>query len=157
MAMPVPPQYHSITPYITVSDAAGAIEYYKTAFGAVEIYRLDMPGGKIGHAEIKIADSIIMLSDESPAYGALSPTTLGGSPVGFAMYVKDVDAVFDRAIAAGGTEERAVQDQFYGDRTGTLIDPYGHKWTIATHLEDVTPEEMIRRMNADGESVADAS
>jgi PhnB protein len=144
----IPHKYHSITPYITVTDAAAAIEFYKQAFGAVELYRMDMPDGKIGHAEIQIGDSVVMLSDEWPAYGALSPTTLGGSPVGLAMYVEDVDAAFDRAIAAGAQEERAVQDQFYGDRTGTLIDPYGHKWTIATHIENVAPEEMIRRMNS---------
>ena len=125
MVQPIPPHFHSVTPYITVNDAAAAIEFYKQAFGAVERYRMDMPGGKIGHAEIQIGDSIIMLSDEWPAYGALSPITLGGSPVGLAMYVENVDAAFERAIAAGAREERAVQDQFYGDRTGTLIDPYG--------------------------------
>ena len=144
----IPDGYHSVTPYLIISGATEAIEYYKKAFGATELMRIDAPGGKIGHAEIKIGDSPIMLADEFPEMGYKSPTTLGGSPVSIMIYVADVDAVFTQAIAAGGKEQRPVKDQFYGDRSGTLADPFGHVWHVATHKEDVSAEEMERRASA---------
>lgn len=144
---PIPDGYHSVTPYLSVKGAAEAIDYYKTAFGATELFRMEHEG-KVGHAEIKIGDSPIMLADEYPNMGFVSPKTLGGSPVGIMIYVEDVDTIFKQAIAAGGIEKKAVQDQFYGDRSGTLTDPFGHVWTVATHKEDVTPEEMDKRMAA---------
>ena len=146
----IPDGYHSVTPYLIVKGAARALEFYKKAFNAQELYRLDAPGGMIGHAEIQIGDSRVMLSDEFPEMGARSPETLGGSPIGLCIYVEDVDALFRQAVAAGGKEERPVKDQFYGDRSGTLRDPFGHQWTIATHREDVSPEEMARRMAQQG-------
>ncbi len=146
---PIPDGYHSVTPYLTISGAADAIEYYKKAFGATELFRMDHQG-KVGHAEIKIGDSPIMLADEFPEMGQVSPKTLGGSPVGIMIYVDDVDTIFNRAIAAGGEQKKPLQDQFYGDRSGTLKDPFGHIWTVATHKEDVTPEEMDKRMAAAG-------
>src|SRR5881398_1988101 len=145
---PIPDGYHSVTPYLIVSGAAQAIDFYQRALGAKERMRLAMPDGKIGHAELQIGDSVIMLADEFPQMGANSPLTIGGTPVGICVYVENVDAVFKQAIAAGATEERPVKNQFYGDRSGTLIDPFGHKWTIATHIEDITPEEISRRMAA---------
>ena len=145
---PIPDGYHSVTPYLIVSAAADAIDFYKKAFGAVELMRMPAPGGKVGHAEIKIGDSAIMLADEFPEMGYKSPTTLGGSPVSIMIYVDDVDTVFGQAIAAGGREQRPVKDQFYGDRSGTLEDPFGHVWHIATHKEDVSAEEMERRAGA---------
>ena len=145
---PIPDGYHSVTPYLIVSAGAVAIDYYKKAFGAVELFRMPAPGGKIGHAEIRIGDSPIMLADEFPEMGYQSPTTLGGSPVSIMIYVDDVDTVFGQAIAAGGKEQRPVKDQFYGDRSGTLEDPFGHVWHIATHKEDVSAEEMERRAGA---------
>ena len=144
----IPDGYHSVTPYLIISGATGAIEYYKKAFGATELMRIDAPGGKIGHAEIKIGDSPIMLADEFPEMGYKSPTTLGGSPVSIMIYVEDVDTVFKQAIAAGGKEQRPVKDQFYGDRSGTLEDPFGHVWHVATHQEDVSAEEMEQRASA---------
>ncbi|MBW3599715.1 MAG: VOC family protein [Planctomycetes bacterium] len=144
-AKPVPDGYHTATPYIVVHDAAEAIEFYKRAFGAVELMRLADPSGKIGHAEIKIGDSPIMLADEFPEMDARGPRTIGGSPVSLLLYVEDVDAVFAEAIAAGAKEVRPVKDQFYGDRSGVLEDPSGHKWSIATHKEDLSPEEINRR------------
>jgi PhnB protein len=144
---PIPEGYHSVTPYLSVNGAVQALEYYKKAFGAVELFRMEHDG-KIGHAEIKIGDSPIMLADEFPDMGFLSPQTLGGSPVGIMIYVPDVDTVFKQAIDAGGVEKKAVQDQFYGDRSGTLTDPFGHVWTVATHTEDVSPEEIDRRLAA---------
>ena len=145
---PIPDGYHTLTPYLVIKGAARALEYYKKAFGATELMRMDGPGGRIGHAEIKIGDSIVMLADEHPEMGARSPETIGGSPVGLCLYVTDVDARFKQAIAAGGKELRPVQDQFYGDRSGTLTDPFGHQWTIATHKEDVAPDELHKRMMA---------
>jgi len=145
---PIPDGYHSVTPYLIIKGATEAIEYYKRAFGAVELMRMPAPGGKIGHAEIKIGDSPIMLADEFAEMGYKSPQTLGGSPVSIMIYLDDVDAVFERAIAAGGKEQRPVKDQFYGDRMGTLEDPFGHVWHIATHKEDVPAEEMERRASA---------
>ena len=144
----IPDGYHSVTPYLIVKGAARALEFYQKAFGARELMRLPGPEGKLGHAEVQIGDSRVMLADEHPGMGAVSPQALGGSPVGLCIYVEDVDAVFDRAVAAGAKVVRAVQDQFYGDRSGTVEDPFGHKWTVATHKEDVSPEEMQRRMQA---------
>jgi PhnB protein len=147
-AKPIPDGYHSVTPYLIVKGAAAAIDFYKLAFGATELMRLPGPDGKVGHAEIRIGDSPVMLADEHPEVGAVSPQTLGGSPVHMLIYVEDVDARFAQAIAAGAKELRPVKDQFYGDRSGTLKDPFGHMWTIATHTEDVTHEEMQKRMEA---------
>jgi PhnB protein len=147
MAKPIPEGYHSVTPYLIVKGAARALEFYKKAFNATELYRLDGPGGSIGHAELQIGNSRLMLADEFPDMGARGPETLGGSPVGLCIYVEDVDALFKQALAAGGKEERPVKDQFYGDRSGTLRDPFGHQWTIATHKEDISPQEMKRRMD----------
>jgi len=144
----IPDGYHSVTPYLIISGATEAIEYYKKAFGATELMRIDAPGGKIGHAEIKIGDSPIMLADEFPEMGYKSPKTLGGSPVSIMIYVEDCDTVFKQAIAAGGKEQRPVKDQFYGDRSGTLEDPFGHVWHVATHKEDVSAEEMEQRASA---------
>src|SRR5260370_17786017 len=145
---PIAEGYHSVTPYLIANDATEAIEYYKRAFGAIELMRMPAPGGKIGHAEIKIGDSPIMLADEFAEIGYKSPQTLRGSPVSIMIYVEDVDTVFARAITAGGKEQRPVKDQFYGDRMGTLEDPFGHVWHVATHKEDVPAEEMERRAMA---------
>ena len=142
---PIPEGYHSVTPAVIVHDGAGALDFYKKAFGAEEVLRMPM-GDKIGHAEIKIGDSIVMLSDEWPDMGFLGPRTRGGTTVSLMIYVEDADSAFKRAVDAGGTAERPVENQFYGDRSGTLIDPFGHRWTISTHIEDVEPEEMTRRM-----------
>lgn len=144
----IPDGYHSITPFLMVAGAAKAIDFYREAFGAEEIYRLDMPGGMVGHAELQIGDCRFMLADEVPGMPDQvleSPRTLEGTSVGFHLYVADVDARFARAVAAGATVRREVKDQFYGDRSGTLQDPFGHIWTLATHIEDVTPEEIARR------------
>ena len=142
----VPDGYHSITPYLIIEDAAKAIEFYKNIFGATEILRLPGPDGKIGHGEIRIGDSVLMMADETPDMGYRSPKALGGTPVGIMLYVEDVDRTFEKAIASGATVEKPVQNQFYGDRSGTVVDPFGYKWTIATHVEDVSPEEMQRRI-----------
>jgi len=147
---PIPEGYHSVTPHLVVNGGADAIEFYKKAFGAVELFRFPAPDGKIGHAELKIGDSPIMLADEYPDMGYKSPQTIGGSPVSLMIYVDDVDAVFNRAIESGGTIKEAVQDKFYGDRIGTVIDPFGHRWHLATHQEDVSMEEMERRAKAAG-------
>lgn len=154
---PIPEGYHAVTPYLIVNNAIEAINFYHQAFGAEELFRLPMPDGKIGHAEIKIGDSQIMLAEEFPEMGVRSPQSIGGTPVSLALYVEDADTVFDRAVFAGATAERPVQDQFYGDRCGTLLDPFGHRWTVATHKEDVTPEEMQRRMAAMGECGGEAA
>jgi PhnB protein len=145
---PIPDGFHSVTPYLIVKDAAKALEFYKRALGAVETVRMPGPGGKIMHAEIKLGDSMIMLADECPEMDALSPQTVGGSPIFLALYVEDVDALTKQAIAAGAKVVRPVQNQFYGDRSGTVVDPFGHRWTIGTHIEDVSPEEMQKRMEA---------
>lgn len=144
-----PPGYHSITPYLALRDARAAIDFYRRAFGAELVLKLDTPDGKIAHAEIRIGDSILMLSEENPEWGNVSPQSLGGSPVFLMIYVPDVDAAFPKAIAAGATEVRPVQNQFYGDRSGTLKDPYGYHWTLATHIEDVPQDEIERRMQAE--------
>ncbi len=145
---PIPDGYHTVTPYLIIKDAAKAIDFYKKAFGAEEIMRFPGPDGKIAHAEVKIGDSRVMLGDECPVMQARSPQSLGGTPVGLCLYVKDVDSLSQQAIAAGVKVLQPVQDQFYGDRSGTFEDPFGHKWTIATHKEDVSPEEMCKRMEA---------
>jgi PhnB protein len=145
---PIPEGYHSVTPYLIIKGAAAALEFYKTAFGATELFRMDQPDGKIGHAEIKIGDSPIMLSDEYLEMNHAGPKTLGGSPVSIMLYVEDVDAVFNRAISAGAEQQVPLVDKFYGDRTGSVVDPFGHVWHIATHKKDVALDEMEKRMSA---------
>ena len=144
-----PSGYHTATPYLVIKGAAAAIDFYKKVFGATEVMRMPGPGGAVMHAEVKIGDSIIMLADEMPGFGFNAPPSLGGSPVGLNLYFPDVDARFATALANGATEKRPVQNQFYGDRSGTIVDPFGHIWTIATHIEDVGPEEMNRRFEAE--------
>ena len=144
---PVPDGYHSITPYLVMDGAADALEYYKKAFGAIELMRMEH-GGKIAHAEMKIGDSPFMLSDGHEEMGYKGPKALGGTPVGIMIYVDDVDTIFKQALDAGATELKPIQDQFYGDRSGTLTDPFGHVWTVATHTEDETPEEIEKRLAA---------
>jgi PhnB protein len=144
---PIPEGYHSVTPYLIIKGATAALEFYQKAFGATELFRMAHEG-KIGHAEIKIGDSPIMLADEHPEMGYLGPQTLGGSPVSIMIYCDDVDTIFNQAIAAGATQQKAIEDKFYGDRIGTLVDPFGHVWHVATHKEEVSPEEMERRLAA---------
>jgi PhnB protein len=144
----IPPGYHSITPYLVVNEASRAIEFYKQAFGAKETVRMGGPGGKVGHAELKIGDSMLMLSDEMPGSGTRSPQSLGGSPVSIFMYVESVDSVFNQAVKAGVKADMPPQDMFWGDRFGKLTDPFGHSWAIATHIEDVAPQEMEKRAQA---------
>jgi PhnB protein len=148
MVQAIPAGYAGVTAYLIIRGAARAIDYYKKAFGATELMRFPGENGTIGHAEIRIGDGVVMLADETPDSPYKSPESFGGTPVSLMFYVADVDARFAKAIAAGGTVQRAVQDQFYGDRTGTLVDPFGHVWTIATHVEDVSPEEMQKRLAA---------
>ena len=145
MTKPIPDGYHSVNVILTVDDAGNAIDFYKSAFGAREISRLPM-GDKIGHAELQIGDTRIMLNDEFPERGNLSPKARGGTPVGLIIYTEDVDSAFRKAIDAGGTQTMAVEDQFWGDRMGSLTDPFGYKWSIATHVEDVPPEQLQERM-----------
>jgi PhnB protein len=145
---PIPEGYHTATPYLIIKDAAKAIEFYKKAFGARELARMADPAGKIGHADIKIGNSHIMIADEFPEMGARAPVSLGGSPVSIFLYVEDVDAVAKQAVAAGAKILRPVQDQFWGDRYGKLADPFGHIWDIATHKEDLTPDELKKRAAA---------
>ncbi len=142
---PIPEGFHSVTPYLSVGDAAAALEFYKTAFGATELSRLPAPDGRIGHAEVRIGDSIVMLADEFPEIDFRSPRTLGGSPVTLHLYVEDVDETARRAVEAGAKVVREVKDQFYGDRSGCLEDPFGHVWNISTHKEDLTMEEIEER------------
>jgi len=146
MAKAIPDGYHSITPYLALHDAEKAIGFYRRALGAIEIYRLPMPNGKIGHAELQVGTSRLMVSDEAPEWGNKSAKTLGGTPVGLCIYTEDVDTLAKRFTEAGGKVLRPIETHFYGDRSGTFEDPEGHKWTLATHVEDVTPEEMTRRM-----------
>jgi PhnB protein len=143
---PVPDGYHSVTPYILVDGAAAAIEFYSQAFGAVEVLRMAAGPDKIAHAEVKIGDSHVMLSDEWPDMDLLGPAKRGGATASLMIYLPDVDAAFEQALAAGAKQERPVEDQFWGDRMGTVIDPFGHRWTLATHIEDVSEQEMQRRM-----------
>lgn len=150
-----PAGYATVTPYLIVDGADEAILFYKDAFGAEEVMRMPM-GDRIGHAEIRIGDSHVMLADEHPDMDLLGPESRGGATASLMVYVEDVDAIFAEAVEAGAIEERAVQDQFYGDRSGTLVDPFGHRWTIATHVEDVAPEEMQRRMAELGERKQEA-
>jgi PhnB protein len=145
---PIPEGYHSVTPYLIIEGAAAAIEFYKKAFGAKELFRFPAPEGKIGHAEIKIGDSPIMLADAYPDMGYNGPKSLGGSPVSLMIYVENVDTVFNQAVQAGATVKEAVSDKFYGDRIGSLIDPFGHVWHVSTHKEDVSLEEMEKRAKA---------
>jgi PhnB protein len=142
---PIPEGYPRVIPYLCVDGANAAIDFYSTVFGAKERMRMSGPDGKIGHAEIEIGDAVIMLADEYPDMGAVGPKTVGGTPVNVMVYVEDVDAAFARAIKGGAKELRAVADQFYGDRSGQFEDPFGHQWYIATHIEDVPPDEMERR------------
>lgn len=143
---PIPEGYHSVTAYLSLNNAAKAIEYYRNAFGAVEKVRMPGPGGKIMHAEIQIGDSVVMLADEFPEMGHKGPQTLGGTPVSLLLYVKDVDSVVKQAVSYGAEIKRPIENQFYGDRMGTIVDPFGHVWSVATHVEDVSPEEMENRM-----------
>lgn len=145
---PIPDGYHTVTPYLTIRNAATALDFYKRAFGADEIFRIANPQGKVGHAEIRIGDSAIMLCDEFPEMGAQGPESIGGTPVMMHLYVEDVDALVERAVNAGGKLERPVADQFYGDRAGLVVDPFGHKWWISTHVEDVPPDELKKRSEA---------
>jgi len=145
---PIPEAYHTVTPYLIIEGAAAAIEFYKQAFGAKELFRFPAPEGKIGHAEIKIGDSPIMLADAYPDMGYNGPKSLGGSPVSLMIYVENVDTVFNQAVQAGATVKEAVSDKFYGDRIGSLIDPFGHVWHVSTHKEDVSLEEMEKRAKA---------
>lgn len=142
----VPQGYHNATPYLLVRGASKAIEFYQKVFGAAEIMRMPQPDGKIGHAELKIGDSFIMLADEFPERGYLSPQAYGGTPVSILLYVENVDATFADAVSHGANVKQDIENKFYGDRMGTLTDPFGHQWSIATHVEDVSPEEMQRRM-----------
>jgi PhnB protein len=151
MVKPIPDGYHSLTPYLCCRNADKAIEFYKKAFGAEELFRMPMPDGKVGHAELQFGNSRIMLADEFPDMPDMvlsSPDDLGGSTMGFNFYVPDVDAAFRRAVDAGAMVRREVKNQFYGDRSGTVQDPFGHTWTLSTHVEDLSPEEMKARMEA---------
>jgi PhnB protein len=145
---PIPDGYPQLTPYICVDNAAKAIEFYKEVFGAQERMRMPGPDGKIGHAELQIGSGLLMLSDEHPEFGARSPRMIGGTPATLSLYIEDVDAVFRKALDAGAKQLRPVENQFYGDRSGQFEDPFGHKWSVATHIEDVAPDEMERRAAA---------
>ena len=145
---PIPEGYHTVTPYLAVDDAAEAIDYYTKAFGAKERVRMETPDGKVGHAELEIGDSLVMLSDPFPQASTKTPSELGGTSVSVFMYVEDVDAVVQQAVDAGATVTMEIADQFWGDRFGSVKDPFGHLWSIATHVEDVPPEEMAERAKA---------
>jgi PhnB protein len=148
MAKPIPDDYPRVTPYLVVAGASAAIDFYTTVFGATERVRMAGPDGKVGHAELDIGDSLIMLADEYPEMDALGPLTFGGTPVTLHVYVEDVDSVFERAVQGGAKSLRPVEDRFYGDRAGQFEDPFGHRWDVATHVEDVLPEEMSKRAAA---------
>jgi PhnB protein len=142
---PIPEGYPQVIPYLSVDGAGAAIDFYTTVFGATERMRMPAPDGKIGHAELQIGDSLIMLADEYPEMGVRGPKAIGGTPVTISVYVEDVDDVFERALKEGATALRPVENQFYGDRTGQFEDPFGHRWSVATHVEDVPPDEMTKR------------
>ena len=148
MAKAIPDGFHTLTPYLVLADASAGIDFYERALGAVEVYRLPTPDGKIGHAELTIGNSRLMLADEAPEYGAKSPRAFGGCPIGLYVYLNDVDAAAERFLTAGGTLVRPVETQFYGDRSGQFDDPEGYRWTLSQHVEDVSPEEMKRRAQA---------
>lgn len=148
MVKPIPDGYAHVTPYLIVDGAGEAIEFYRSVLGATERMRMPAPDGKIGHAELQIGDSVIMLADEVPEMDARGPRTVGGSPVSLLVYVEDVDRVFDRAVQAGAKALRPVEDKFYGDRSGSFEDPFGHRWDVASHVEDVPPAEMAERAAA---------
>jgi PhnB protein len=145
---PIPDGYHSVTPYLLIRGASDAMAFYSKAFDAVEILRLTMPDGKIAHAEIRIGNSHVMLADEHPDMDFLGPQSRGGTTVSLMIYVEDVDTVYARALEAGGVELKPLSDQFYGDRSGTLTDPWGHVWTVATHVEDISQDEIERRFES---------
>jgi PhnB protein len=145
---PIPDGYHNVIPYLYIRGAARAIDFYKNVFGATEIMRMPGPDGRIMHAELKIGDSVVMLADENPSMGIMSPQTIGGYSVGMLLYVENVDAVVQKAVESGAKPLREIKNQFYGDRSGSLLDPFGHMWSVATHVEDVSPEEMKIRMAA---------
>jgi PhnB protein len=147
---PIPDGYPRVSPSLIIDGAADAIEFYKSVLGATERMRMDGPDGKVGHAELMLGESVIMVADEYPDMGYVGPKKVGGTPVALHVYVEDVDATFTKALAAGAKEERAVEDQFYGDRSGTFEDPWGHRWSVGTHVEDVPPDEMARRAEAMG-------
>jgi PhnB protein len=147
-AKPIPEGYHSVTPYLFVRAAPLAIDFYKNVFGAAEVIRMPGPNGKIMHAELRIGDSIVMLADENPQTGMMSPQTIGGFSTGLHLYVENVDAVIQKALENGAKLLHPIKNQFYGDRSGSLLDPFGHMWSVATHVEDVSPEEMKKRMSA---------
>ena len=157
---PIPDEYPQLTPYICVDGAKEAIEFYEKVFGAKERMQMPGPDGKIGHAELEIGDALLMLADEHPDINVLGPKSVGGTPVVLSLYVEDVDAVFQAALDAGATEVRPLTDQFYGDRSGQFEDPFGHRWSIATHVEDVPPDEMEKRAaeaaSGEGERANDA-
>jgi len=142
---PIPDDYPRVMPYLYIDGAADAIEFYKTVLGATERMRIAAPGGRVGHAELEIGKSVIMMADEAPDMGVRGPKTVGGTPVLLLVYVEDVDATYAKALKAGATEERGLEDQFYGDRTAQFFDPWGHSWSVATHIEDVSPDEMAKR------------
>jgi PhnB protein len=150
MPKAIPDGYHALTPYLALSDAAKAIEFYKAALGATELYRMPMPGGKIAHAELQIGDSRFMVADEMPDWGNKSAKSFGGSPMGICIYTENVDALAERFVKAGGKAVRALENHFYGDRSGQFEDPEGYKWMLSQHVEDVSPEEMQRRMEKMG-------
>ena len=147
---PIPPGHPRVTPYLCLVDATRALAWYCEAFGAEETMRIPGPGGTVMHGEIRIGTSVVMLGEQSPGYGAFGPGHFGGTPVSVVLYVEDADEVAARAVAAGATLERPVADQPYGDRMGTILDPFGHRWHLATHVEDVSPEEIVRRMSGAG-------
>jgi PhnB protein len=148
MVKPIPDEYPRVMPYLIVDGAGAAIDFYRSVLGATERGRMPAPGDKIGHAEIEIGDSIVMLADEAPEMDASGPRSVGGTPVSLYVYVDDVDRVFDRAVQAGATPLQPVEDRFYGDRSGQFEDPFGHRWGVATRVEDVPPDEMSKRMEA---------
>jgi PhnB protein len=147
---PIPDGYPRVSPSLVIDGAADAIEFYKSVLGATERMRMDGPDGRVGHAELMLGESVIMIADEYPDMGYVGPRKIGGTPVALHVYVDDVDATYAKALAAGAKEERAVEDQFYGDRSGTFEDPWGHRWSVGTHVEDVPPDEMARRAEAMG-------